>query len=320
MRIEENGQEFVFFGDLVLWVKRRDGAISRPMKIPESVATAARELAEPVSPAGYFEGWNRLYAVPVDDVLLFSRTQTKSLQRRTAESHLHRRFVCVICLENAGTVKVDGVPFELRPGQAHVVFPQSFHSFSRQKGPDILWMMITFETREPEKLAILRQRTLQLTKADLNRVGEMAEAFNRGMDAQRSDELCARVSEMLATWCLNVRRKEKGAPVAPARRYAGLWKRLQAQLERLPPEELRVAPLARRLSMSERHLRQKFQDQFGVSIGAYLRNYRLRRAIGLLVSTDLSQTEIADRCGYRSPASFHRAFIRHTGMKPGEFR
>lgn len=290
------------------------------MKIPHSLAEAAAELAEPSSPADYFKGWNRVYQAPIDEVLLFSRKQTKSLQRRSAESHLHRRFVCVVCLDGPGRVTVDGVPFELRPGQAHLVFPQSYHTFSQQARDEILWMMITFETREPEKLSMLRQRTLDLSEDDLERMGRMAELFNSGVHAGSSDSLCVGVSSMMARWCLRLRKQEKGVPVAPARRYAGLWQRMQNHLEELAPEELRVAPLSQKLSISERHLRQKFQEQFGVSIGAYLRNYRVRRAIGLLASTDLSQTEIADRCGYRSPASFHRAFIKHTGMKPAEFR
>ena len=290
------------------------------VKISEKLTRAAANLAEPASPAAYFEGWNRVYAAPVDDVLLFSRKKARSLQRRSAESHLHRRFVCVLCLDGPGLLTVDGVPFEMRPGQAHLVFPQSYHSFSRQQQSEILWMMITFETAEPEKLAILRQRTLDLGAEDLEEIGLMAESFNQGQNPRRSDELCGRVAAMMARWCLAVRSREEGSPVAPVRKYAGLWQRMQTQLEKLPPEDLRVGPLAKKLSISERHLRQKFQEQFAVSIGAYLRNYRLRRAIGLLASTDLSQAEIADRCGYRSPASFHRAFIKHTGMKPTEFR
>lgn len=290
------------------------------MNIPRSLLQAAQGVPEPASPAAYFAGWNRVYLAPVDDVLLFCRKQARSLQRRSVESHLHRRFVVVTCLEGAGTVVVDGVPFALLPGQAHLVFPQSYHSFSVLEKNEIVWMMITFETKEPERLAILRQRTLQLEKPDLDALENIAETFNLGPDTKRCDALSALVTEMLARWALQTRSKESGTPDSPARKYAGLWQRMQIQLEQLPPEDLRVGPLAVKLSISERHLRQKFQEQFGVSMGAYLRNYRIRRAIGLLASTSLSLAEISDRCGYRSASSFHRAFIKHTGMRPAEFR
>ena len=100
----------------------------------------------------------------------------------------------------------------------------------------------------------------------------------------------------------------------------GLWQRLQIQLDKLPPDQLRVGPLAGKLAVSERHLREKFGEQFGVSIGRYLREYRLRRAVGLLITSNLSIAEIADLCGYQSSPAFHRAFIKHAGMAPGRFR
>ncbi len=67
-------------------------------------------------------------------------------------------------------------------------------------------------------------------------------------------------------------------------------------------------------------LREKFKTQFGVALGTYLRNYRIRRAIGLLTTSSLSLEEVADRCGYGSAASFHRAFQEITGTTPGQFR
>jgi AraC-like DNA-binding protein len=120
--------------------------------------------------------------------------------------------------------------------------------------------------------------------------------------------------------CERAGREEPVTRAFSPRRLTGLWERLQAQLEELPPEHLRIGPLAKKLRISERHLRQKFQEQFGVSLGSYLRNYRIHRAIGLLMSSDLSLGEIADRCGYQSSASFHRAFRSHTGVAPSQFR
>lgn len=290
------------------------------MKIARKLVNAARALPAPNSPAAYFEGWNRVYLCPVDDILLFSRSEARDLQRRSAESHLHKRFVLIVNLETSGTVSVDGAPFELQPGQTHLVFPQSYHHFSDLERSEILWLLITFETAEPERLSILRQRTLSFDESDLEVFQTMTDLFNAGPNSERLDLLSATLSRLLGRWCLNARSREKGQPVTPSRKHTELWQKMQEQLETLPPEELRVGPLAVKLAISERHLRSKFQEQFGVSIGAYLRNYRIRRAIGLLASSDLSLAEIADRCGYGSSASFYRAFLKHTGFPPKDFR
>ena len=277
-------------------------------------------LAAPATPAAYFEGWGREHACALDDLLLFARHEAHDLRRRSAESHLHRRFVLIVCLETAGTVSVDGIPFELKPLQAHLVFPQSYHYFQNLASSSLLWLFVTFETREGERLAPLRLRTLDLTSEDLTSLQDLVQRFSKGARKGRGDELSHRLSRFLCLQCERVLRRAAPEPNLPARPYSGLWRKFQVQLEKTPPEELRIAPLARRLGISDCHLRAKFQEQFGVSLGTYLRNYRITRAIALLTSSELSLMEIADCCGYGSPASFHRAFKQHTGVSPSEFR
>ncbi|MGB6220224.1 helix-turn-helix domain-containing protein [Haloferula sp.] len=290
------------------------------MRISRELRSAVMRLPVPGSPAAYFEGRVREHACALDDILLFARRDANDLQRRSAESHLHRRFVLVVCLETEGTVSVDGIPFALKPGQAHLVFPQSYHHFLKLTKPSLLWFMVTFETRESERLTKLRQRTLDLAQADLDSLFHMATCFAAEQSSGQGDALSLDLSRLLCRWCRIVEDEENPVPFNHSRKDAGLWQRFQLQLEKLPPEDLRIAPLCHRLSISERHLRQKFQAQFGVSLGVYLKNYRIRRAIGLLATSDLSIAEIADRCGYQSSASFHRAFRSQVGVGPGEFR
>lgn len=136
----------------------------------------------------------------------------------------------------------------------------------------------------------------------------------------REDTLSAELAQLLCGWCRLA--EIEGHPVSRPhpRKDGGRWHRFQIQLGQLQPDDLRIGPLSEKLSISERHLRQKFLEQFGLPLGTYLRNCRIRGAIGLLATTDLSITEIADRCGYRSSASFHRAFVSNTGAGPREFR
>ena len=128
------------------------------------------------------------------------------------------------------------------------------------------------------------------------------------------------LSQLLLRWSVELSESGSTPILPPTRKSSGFWQRFQNQLESLSPEDLRVEPLARGLNLSERHLRGKFLEQFGTSIGSYLRNYRIRRATALLTSSELSLAEIADRCGYRSVSSFCRAFKEQTGSTPSEFR
>jgi AraC-like DNA-binding protein len=85
-------------------------------------------------------------------------------------------------------------------------------------------------------------------------------------------------------------------------------------------ERLTIGAIARRLAMSPSHLRKRFQQLNGLSLGNYLLHYRLSRAIKLLVQSDLSLTQIAVDCGYESLAAFSRAFKGKVGKNPSAFR
>ena len=290
------------------------------MSLRTDLVAAVRTLPVPPSPAAYFQGARRKYSCSPDDILVFSRLSAQDLRRRSAESHLHRRFVLVVCLETGGTLSMDGVPFELRPGQAHLVFPQSYHYFLDLAAPEIAWFMVTFESAEPQRLSPLRQRTVTLTHDDLAALHELVDLFSGNEREEQGDKLSITLSHLLSRLCQEAAAIQPSQDVSTPRAFTGLWKRLPEELEALPPEQLQVTPLAKRLRISERHLRAKFREEFGVSLGTYLRNYRLRRATGLLSTSTLSIAEIADRCGYQSAPAFHRAFQREIGQTPGEFR
>jgi len=52
----------------------------------------------------------------------------------------------------------------------------------------------------------------------------------------------------------------------------------------------------------------------------YLTEWRMQLAADLLRSTSLKLADIAERVGYGSDAAFSRAFRRHVGTWPAEFR
>jgi transcriptional regulator GlxA family with amidase domain len=85
-------------------------------------------------------------------------------------------------------------------------------------------------------------------------------------------------------------------------------------------DRLTIAALAGRLAISESHLRKRFRQLNGLSLGSYLLHYRLNRAIKLLVHSDLSLTQIAVECGYESLAAFSRSFRTKVGQTPSSFR
>ncbi|HEY1228698.1 MAG TPA: AlkA N-terminal domain-containing protein [Ramlibacter sp.] len=81
-----------------------------------------------------------------------------------------------------------------------------------------------------------------------------------------------------------------------------------------------VEQLARRLGVSDRHLRRIFEARLGVSPLQYLQTRRLLTAKQLLADTDLPITQVALVSGFASVRRFNAAFLQHYGLSPGQLR
>ncbi|UUZ80301.1 helix-turn-helix transcriptional regulator [Paenibacillus sp. P26] len=77
---------------------------------------------------------------------------------------------------------------------------------------------------------------------------------------------------------------------------------------------------AERLQVSPVYFGRVFKQELGVSFGQHLTQTRIKRAIQLLTSTDLSILEIAERVGYHSQHYFSTSFRKTTGMSPIQYR
>ncbi len=81
-----------------------------------------------------------------------------------------------------------------------------------------------------------------------------------------------------------------------------------------------IAAACRAAGVSERTLRRRFRDGFGMSWDEYRRRARLLKAAALLSEGRLAIGEIAAEVGFESQSAFARAFRSLTGRTPREFR
>jgi AraC-like DNA-binding protein len=87
-----------------------------------------------------------------------------------------------------------------------------------------------------------------------------------------------------------------------------------------PLHDWTVDSLARACATSRSVLAERFRDLLGQSPIHYLLEWRIQLAANLLVSTDLRLAAIAEQAGYGSEAAFSRAFRRHVGTSPAQWR
>jgi LacI family transcriptional regulator len=85
-------------------------------------------------------------------------------------------------------------------------------------------------------------------------------------------------------------------------------------------EPITVTDVARHVHLSRRRLETRLREALGQSPKERIDRERVRLAQSLLRRTNMTQLEIALRCGFRQPSRLSEAFKRLTGRTPSEER
>jgi len=85
-------------------------------------------------------------------------------------------------------------------------------------------------------------------------------------------------------------------------------------------EKLTLDTIARACGLNRAKLTRGFRDLFDCSVADAIAEQRLGAARQMLLATDLPVSSIGYHCGYLNNASFARAFSRHFGVAPTQYR
>jgi transcriptional regulator GlxA family with amidase domain len=95
---------------------------------------------------------------------------------------------------------------------------------------------------------------------------------------------------------------------------------LRAWIADHPGEDLSVETLAARVALSPRHFARAFREEVGVTPGRYVERVRLEAARRRLEESGDPIGAVAAACGFGTPETMRRAFLRALGVGPAEYR
>jgi AraC-like DNA-binding protein len=140
-------------------------------------------------------------------------------------------------------------------------------------------------------------------------------------DGPRGNGLTARLPELLLVEALRLYSSE--APLTTGWLAATNDPVVSRALKLIHDDPLRdwtVGDLSRAAATSRSVLGERFRELLGQSPIHYLAEWRMQLAANLLVATDLRLSAVAEQTGYGSEAAFSRAFHRHVGKSPAQWR
>ena len=101
---------------------------------------------------------------------------------------------------------------------------------------------------------------------------------------------------------------------------SSLLEEANAIVERDYASDLSLDDIARRVASSRRQLQRAYAEIGNTTFREHLTRVRMDRAAELLGRRSVTVREVARRVGYRQPAQFAKAFRRHRGVAPSDFR
>lgn len=85
-------------------------------------------------------------------------------------------------------------------------------------------------------------------------------------------------------------------------------------------ENISLADIARILNYNTAYVSTLFVTYTGVNFKNYLDNFRIRQAVNMIKSTDLTISTIAGNCGFANIRTFNNTFQRIVGKTPSDLR
>lgn len=206
-----------------------------------------------------------------------------------------------------GVFSVRDKTYRLSAGSCFVIrpFEKVFYQADESQPWHYIW--IGFETESAP----------ELLNCDVLNVPGIGSIFSSIMDAQdknegRNEFLSAKLWELMSLL------SESDTPRIPKTKTFAEQAKTCIQTKYMTG--ITVSEIAKTLNLERSYFSTVFKNSVGVSPQEYLNNYRLEKASELLLTGNMSVTDIAFSTGYSGVINFSRMFKRRYGLSPTEYR
>ncbi len=254
-------------------------------------------------------------------------------------AHRHDFLEFSYVVDGSGSETIDGVNHPMVPGTFTFILPYQVHElFTEPGGTLVLYncnfgMELLYESGLSGGFGGLFAGLAELPpyarfegpamEEMRSRIEEMFRE-SRSRERWRDTLLKAKLTETLVRFDRYRRRDAEASSPAAPRAGAGagrssVWDAIY-YIHSNYQDELSLTDLARRFSFSVSRMSEVIKEATGQTFVRLVHDLRLRQAASLLVSTDMSVTDIAHEVGFGSYKTFVRMFKEAKGVAPTEFR
>lgn len=258
----------------------------------------------------------------MERVQLLWVAQGHTLPQAGVKTHRHTYYHMFYMTSGVCTFTVEGVCYELHPGQCLLVPREGAHSYFNPNEELMEFLEVkfalpqtAFETTLAKMGTVVSDNVLvgQLIRQILQEYSDLGSL---------ADEPAASYLEaILNLLCENKRyQKKPRSRFIDSSDFSDLSQRIIRYLEAHYAEDFSLDALADSIDYNKSYLCVAFKKDTHMTIWDCLNTIRIRRAAELIVYSDHSIPQVAEQCGFASVSHFNRVFLKYVGTTPGQCR
>ena len=250
---------------------------------------------------------------------LESKDHIRILKRKITKPvgmHLHSYYELEMVISGTGQQNLNGTVYTMGPGSVYFLTPIDFHSVTPDSYMEIVNISFDETLLSPQlRLLFMNRRDNYIfPEGEGKTAGQLVELLQNEQDHR--DEHTDQCSRDLLEVLLYTIVRGKG------REYLGSTQVHSSMqyLFRHFREDISLQQVAAQSGYTPNYFSHLFHEITGEKFVDFLGNLRLNYCKMLLLSTDLSISEIAEKSGFGSASAMYRRLYKTTGQSPKEFR
>lgn len=229
--------------------------------------------------------------------------------------HLHSYYELEMVLSGTGEQNLNGTVYPMGPDSVYFLTPIDFHAVTPHGEMEIVNISFDETLLSPQlRLLFMNRRDNFIFSAQSKSLRHLVELLQE--EQSRDDEhteVCRR--DLLEVLLYTVARGKGREHISSTQVHSSMQ-----YLFRHFREDISLETVAAQSGYTPNYFSHLFHEITGEKFVDFLGNLRLNYCKMLLLSTDLSVSEIAEKSGFGSASAMYRKLYKATGMSPTAFR
>lgn len=253
-----------------------------------------------------------------DDFFLHEVGSNKCVPGYSYEHLIKNRNIIHFVLSGKGILRVNGKEFHVGAHQAFII-PDGIRCFY-QADYDDPWEYIWLHIGGPKFPSILKkagispEQPIFTPTACADKIENLLDEIINNYSRQY---YCIGTLYQICDYMVNYSSTREEHTVDTSLKYV---KNVIAFIQLKYSENIKTSQIAFACGLDRSYLTRIFKDATGYSLQKYLLAYRMKMAVKFLQNESMSIQDIADSVGYVDSFTFSKAFKRHFGKSPSQYR